>query len=165
MVNPVSVIEELIKYIDDSVKELSRAKFTFKKAFHVTSRLATRIFIEICVPRQCVIKTFKAGNMSQIGGAILWSSLQSLDIAMKFKTTGFKNLEIVSSELVKFLLVNTGYESIQRLESQVAELVASKRESDRAVKEATSTAKSACNKLDEFKIQYVALEKRVKRLE
>ena len=61
--------------------------------------------------------------------------------------------------------MNTGYESIQPLESQVAELVASKRESDRAVKEATSTAKSACNKLDEFKKQYVALEKRVKKSE
>ena len=55
------------------------------------------------------------------------------------------------SELVKFLLVNTGYESIQRLESQVAELMASKKESDRALKEATTTAKSSTNKLDEFK--------------
>ena len=40
--------------------------------------------------------------MSQIGGPILWSSLQSLDIAIQLKTTGFKNLDIVSSELVSF---------------------------------------------------------------
>ena len=68
----------------------------------------------------------------------------------------------MSSELVKFLLVNTGYESIQRLESQVADLMATKKESERALKEATTTAKSATNKLDEFKKQYLALEKRVK---
>ena len=42
--------------------------------------------------------------------------------------------------------------------------MASKKESKRALKEATSTGKSSTNKLDEFKKQYAALEKCVKKL-
>ena len=95
--------------MNNFVKEITRAKFSKKKAVHVTSRLVTRIFVEIFVPRVGVIKSFKTGNMRQINGSILWSTIQSIDVAMKFKGVGFENLSIVSSELVKFLLVNTGY--------------------------------------------------------
>ena len=43
--------------------------------------------------------------------------------------------------------------------------MASKKKSDCALKEATTTAKSSINKLDESKKQYAVLEKHVKKLE
>ena len=107
--NSVAVIEEIITFMDDFVKELTRAKFSQKKALDVTSRLVKRGFVEIFVPRVGVMRSFKIGNMRQTSGSILWSTIQSLDVAMKFKGVGFINLSIVSSELVKFLLINTGY--------------------------------------------------------
>ena len=84
VVHSVAIIEELIKYTDDFVKELTKAKFSFKKAFHVTTRLLRRILIEMYVPRQGVIKSFKAGRMEQIGGAMLYATVQSLQIGLKF---------------------------------------------------------------------------------
>jgi len=48
--NSVAVIEEIIMFMNDFVKELTRAKFSKKKALYVTSRLVKRGFVEIFVP-------------------------------------------------------------------------------------------------------------------
>ena len=47
----VSIVEAVVKFIDDFVKHLTTAKFSFKKAFHVTSRLTKRILTEMYEPR------------------------------------------------------------------------------------------------------------------
>jgi hypothetical protein len=161
----VSIVEALIKFIDDFVKHLTTAKFSFKKAFHVTTRLLKRILTEIFVPRQGVLKTFKTGNMEATAVSIFWSTIRSLDIALGFKRTGFENLHIVSSELVKFLLVNTGYESISGLEVKVATLEGQVSELSKTVKNADKSALTASNKSDELKKLCDALTKRVTKLE
>jgi hypothetical protein len=48
----VSIIEALVKFIDNFVKQLTTARFSAKKAFHVTSQLAKRILTEMYEPRQ-----------------------------------------------------------------------------------------------------------------
>jgi hypothetical protein len=161
----VSVVEAMIKFMDDFVKHLTTAKFSFKKAFHVTTRLLKRILTEIFVPRQGVLKTFKTGNMEANGVSIFWSTIRSLDIALEFKRTGFENLHIVSSELVKFLLVNTGYESISGLEIKVATLESQVSELTKTVKNADKSALTASNKSDELKKLCDTLVKRITKLE
>ena len=100
--------------------------------------------------------------MENISAAILWTTLRSLSIAMHFKSVGFKNLDIVSSELVNFLLFNTEYDSINKLEKQVTTLEASKKELISAVKGTTTVAATASNKVDEFKKTIITLEKKIK---
>ena len=39
----VSIVKAMIKFIDDFVKHLTTAKFSFKKAFHVTTCLLKHI--------------------------------------------------------------------------------------------------------------------------
>ena len=161
----ILIAEAMIKFIDDFVKHLTTAKFSFKKAFHVTTRLLKRILIEIFVPRQGVLKTFKTGNMEATAASIFWSTIRSLDIALDFKRTDFENLHIVSSELVKFLLVNTGYESISGLEVKVATLEGQVSELQKTVKNADKSAIAASNKSDELKKLCDSLVKRVTKLE
>ena len=120
----VGICEDLFQFVDDFVRKLTKSKFSHKKAFHVTSRLMRRLFVEIFAPQQGVLKSINVADPAQISSAILWSKLQSLGIASSLKSIGFENLEVVSSELVKFLLVNTGYDSITKLEAQVASLEA-----------------------------------------
>ena len=112
-----------------------------------------------------MLKTFKAGNMQQIASAILWTTLQSLELAQDLKRIGFKNLDIVTSELTKFLLINTGYESVKRLESKVKELEEAKKSQQSDVKSAVSSSNTATNVANETKKLLAALEKRVKKLE
>ena len=84
---------------------------------------------------------------------------------MKLKNEGLNDLEIVSSELVKFLLTNTGYDSIETLERKVAQLVTTSSDHQKAVKGATSSATTSANKVDDLKKQVAALERRLAKLE
>ena len=161
----VAVCEEFLKFWEEFVRSLTKSKFSNVKAHHVTTRLVRRIFEEIFIPRQGVLKTFKAGNMRQICAAILWTTLQSLQSAQELKKVGFKNLDIVTLELTKFLLINTGYESVKRLESKVKELEDAKRSQQSDVKSAVSSANTASNLASETKKLLAALDKRVKKLE
>jgi hypothetical protein len=161
----VSIVEALIKFIDDFVKHLTTAKFSFKKAFHFTTRLVKHILIEIFEPQRGVLKTFKTRNLEATSASIFWSTIRSLDIALAFKRTGFENLHIVSSELVNFLLVNTGYESISGLEVKVATLEGQVSELQKTVKNAEKSAIAASNKSDELKKLCDTLVKRVTKLE
>ena len=161
----VAWLESLMTFVDGFMKHLTKARFSHKKALHVTSRLVKRIFEEVFQPRQGVIKAFKTRDMLQVTSSVLWSNLQSLQVALKLKSTGLKDLEIVSSELVKFLLVNTGYDSIERLTKQVATLENVASESQKLAKDVSSSLKTATNKVDEMKKTIVAFEKRLQKLE
>ena len=81
------------------------------------------------------------------------------------KKIGFKNLDVVTSELTKFLLINTGYNSVQKLETKVKELEESKKSQQSEVKAAVSSANTASNVANDTKKLLAALEKRVKKLE
>jgi hypothetical protein len=161
----VSIVEAVVKFVDDFVKHLTTAKFSFKKAFHVTSRLTKRILTEMYEPRQGILKSFKTGNLEQTAGSIFWATIRSLDIGLRFKRTGFGNLHIVSSELVKFLLVNTGYESISTLELKVSTLETQNAELLKTSKNAEKSAIASSNKSDELKKLCDTLVKRVAKLE
>ncbi len=161
----VSIIKALVKFIDDFVKHLTTAKFSFKKAFHVTSCLAKRILTKMYEPRQGILKSFKTGNLEQTAGSIFWATIRSLDIGLGFKRTGFGNLHIVSSKLVKFLLVNTFYKCISCLEAKVTSLETQNLELQKTAKNAEKSSILASNKADELKKLCKSLVKRVAKLE
>lgn len=71
----------------------------------------------------------------------------------------------MSSVFVKFMLTNTGHESIQVLEQKVISLEAAKKETENALKSATAAATTASNKVDETKKLMIVLGKQVKKLE
>ena len=58
----------------------------------------------------------------QVAASMLWTQLSSLQVAVELKAQGLENLEIVSAELVQFMLVNTQYDSILTLEDDTAQL-------------------------------------------
>jgi len=96
---------------------------------------------------------------------MIWTSIQSLFIGMRYKSIGFQNLDIVASEITKFLLVNTGYESIQKLEQKVEILEKEKRDLITSTKGTVTASTSASNKVDELKKLLVGLDKRIQKLE
>ena len=98
-------------------------------------------------------------------GACLWSTLRSLTHALHLKTLGLKDLDIVASELVKFLLLNTGYDSIESLEKRVSEMESAQAEIKKNSKGATTSASTASNKVDELNRELKAMEKRLVKVE
>jgi hypothetical protein len=77
----------------------------------------------------------------------------------------FKNNPLVSSELVKFLAINTGFEAIESLTKSVAD---NKDAIDKATKQSASAEKAAgvdVNKADEGKRSLEAAVKRIIKIE
>jgi hypothetical protein len=161
----VAWLEGFIVFLDEYHRDLTKAKFGSKKAWHVATRLGRRMMLEIAVPRNGVQNAFQAGQNDQICQRIFWSVLKAHDIMARYKRNSYKDNPTVSSELVKFMAVNTGFDALDALTLKVAtmesESAASKKESQNASK----AASTAGNKVDEMKKALDLLQKRVLKLE
>ena len=158
-------IEGFITFIDTYYRELSKAKFGAAKAWHVTTRLGKRILDEVGTTRQSAQGGFEAGNAVRICQNIVWAVMKAQDTMSEYKRLSFKNHPSVATELVKFLAINTSFDSIESLVAkgiaQEAKLVAMNKEVTNAVKAATTAA----NKGDESRKTVEALMKRLVVLE
>jgi ubiquinone biosynthesis protein UbiJ len=161
----VAWIEGFIVFIDDYHRDLTKAKFGTKKAWHVATRLGKRILEEVAYPRNGVSNSFEAGNNEQVCQRILWAVLRAHDIMARYKRNGYKDDPTVSAELVKFMAVNTGFEALEvlavKVQNMEADVVTSKKEAAAAKK----AADSAANKTDELKKFCDLLVKRIAKLE
>jgi hypothetical protein len=115
----ISFIEGLITFVDDIFKELHRAKFSKTKAWALVTRLMPRIFMDIGAPRVAVQNQFRTGQHDVICKHIFWAELQTLDLMQQFKYQGFKDHPAIASEYVKFLVTNTGIDSLDKLIKRV----------------------------------------------
>jgi hypothetical protein len=165
LTDAVAWLEGFVVFIDEYHRGLTKAGFGTKKAWHVTTRLGRRMLLEIAVPRNGVQNSFQTGKNNQICQRIFWSVIKAHDVMARYRRHNYKDDPTVSSELVKFLAVNTGYElldvltgKMSNLESEVSTL---KKELANAVKSAMASA----NKSDEGKKAIDLLLKRIVKLE
>jgi hypothetical protein len=161
----VSWVEGFVSFIDDYYKELTKGKFGSRKGWHVTTRLAKRLIEEVASPRIGVIKMLRTGQQEQISQTIFWSTLRSLDVMAGIKANNYKNDPLVSSELVKFLAINTGFASIEKLQREVEELQTKVNIAVKSANASDAACKTATNRSDEMKKLYEILVKRVTKLE
>jgi allophanate hydrolase subunit 2 len=84
---------------------------------------------------------------------------------MSIKKNGLKNDSIVSGELVKYLAVNTGIETIEVLETKVKDLQGELGQSKANDAAATKAATSASNKAAENKTHLRIFKKRLEKVE
>ena len=107
-----------IDYLGETYEEYAAGKFGPKKASHVTTKLGLSLIREIGSPRSGTINSFTAGNQQKILAHIFWASLRSLDKMAEVLMYQFKNHPVVSTELVKFLSLNTSVEAVKKLTAQ-----------------------------------------------
>jgi hypothetical protein len=161
----VAWLEGFINFIDDYYRDLSAAKFGSRKAWHVTTRLGRRMFLELDAPRNGVQNFFKAGFNDQVCQRIFWSVVRSHDVMSRYKRNNYKDDPSVSSELVKFLAINTGFEVLEKLTVKVTEMERVVLAMQKETAAATKSAMSAANRADDAKKLCDALIKRVTKLE
>ena len=156
---------KLIKFIDDTYREYSRAKYSSKKAWHVATKLGVAIMEYIAKPRNVVSNSFRISNNLSVAKAVSYANFRSLDLMAKIEVLDFKNSPIVTAELAKFLALNSSVESLEVLQRSTREM------SDgvaKAIKDAASAIKSAGtvgNSVDGIKVEIKSLSKRLKTLE
>ena len=110
--------DNFIKLLDDTYNEYARSKYGSKKAWHITTRLAKALIEKVALPRNFIHNAFRINNPAEVANAITYASLRSLVLMMEISTLNFKNSPIITSELTKFLDLNTNIESVERVERQ-----------------------------------------------
>ena len=123
----ISWIEELIRYIDSTYEEYVEAKFEPKKAWNITTRLAKALLYHIAQPRMGIAQALHNTDYEQMKALTFYGIVRSLDAMAQISKDGFRNSDIVSSELVKVLSKNTGYELIDALTTRVQSLETNER--------------------------------------
>jgi hypothetical protein len=161
----IAFLDGLINFVDDIYKELTHAKFSKTKAWALVTRLIRRIFMDVGAPRMSVQNQFRTGQPEVICKQIFWAELQSLEIMNQFKAQAFKDHPAIASEYVKFLVTNTGIDSLERLFKRVDTFDEQIKEIQKGVKAATTAATTASNKVDELKKSNTELARRIAALE
>ena len=155
----------LINYIDVTYEEYSAGKFGSAKSWHITTKLAMALINEIGKPREGSLNSFEAGNGVSMSKVIFYSVLQSLDKMSEVAAADYRDSPVVSTELVKFLSLNTSVEAVDKLESKAAELTSSISTLTKDITSASKSVGSVGNKTDELKKVVESLRKRIEKLE
>ena len=112
-----------MNYIDLTFDEYSAGKFGVAKSWHVTTKLAMALILEVGKPREGSLNSFKAGDGDSIAKVVFHSVLKSLDVMSPISTADYRDSPIVSTELVKFLSLNTSFDAVEKLELTASEMV------------------------------------------
>ena len=91
--------------------------------------------------------------------------MKSLDVMSDIQAVDYRDSPVVSTELVKFLSLNTAVDAVDRLEVQSDNLVVEVNQISTDLKQAVKIAGVVGNKGDELKKAVDAIRKRVDKLE
>ena len=155
----------LINYIDNTYEEYSAGKFGTAKAWHVTTKLAMALIVEIGKPREGALNSFVAGEASSMARVIFYSVLKSLDAMNDIAAVDYRDSPVVSTELVKFLSLNTSVEAVDRLEAESILNTDVLKQMGREVSAAVKATQTVGNKSDELKKVVDSFRKRIEKLE
>ena len=161
----VSWVLGFINYIDETYIQYASGKFGTKKSWHITTKLATALITEVALPRRGALNSFEAGEGQQINGAIFYAVLRSLDKMIEIVGQNYKDSPVVSTELVKFLSMNTSVEAVDKLTEQGAILKTSIEEMQRKLNSVTKDCGTVGNKAESTKSELTSVKARVLKLE
>jgi hypothetical protein len=90
-------------------------------------------------------------DLQATASTVIYHVLLTIDIQESFRKVGIKNHSVVSSEYVKFLSTNTGYDSIAKLQTSMHKLKEQNKAMTITVRKASAsgakTASTTCGKL------------------
>ena len=161
----VSWILGLINYIDETYAQYSSGKFGNKKAWHVSTKLATALIQDVGAPRRGVMNSFQAGAAQTINQIIFYSTLRSLDKMTLILAKNYRDAPAVSTELVKFLSMNTSVEAVDRLVEQMREVQTNNTTMTKLVASVVKDSGTVGNNADKLKAEITELKKRLHKLE
>ena len=70
------------------------------------------LILEVNKPREGALNSFEAGNGISISKVIFYSVLKLLDTMSEISALDYRDSPVVSTELVKFLSLNTSVEAV-----------------------------------------------------
>ena len=119
----IGCCREMINYFDETMNELTtKSKFTKKKAFSLVTQVIRRFFIDLYKVRAQIYSSLSTSDAAGQCAWILYGTLRTHDVMTEYSKARFKNHPSVSSEYIRFLSTNSGFESLKTLEDKVEQL-------------------------------------------
>ena len=157
---------ELINYLDVTYSEYSDGKFGAKKALHVTTKLAMALILEVSKPRESTFNELETDSINTTFNArvVFYNTLKSLDVMAEISSVNFADHPAVSTELVKFLSLNTSVETVDILTAKSESMSTSLSTLQKDVAGAVKSATTVGNKQEALSAQIKELTKQLKKL-
>lgn len=157
---------EFINYLDVTYAEYAEGKFGAKKAWHVTTKLANALILEVSKPRESTFNELETSaiNVSFNARVVFYNTLKSLDVMAEISSMNFTDYPAVSTELVKFLSLNTSVEAVDKLTEKSETMGVTVSALQRDVVGAVKTATTVGNKQENLASQLKELTKQVTKL-
>ena len=165
MTESIAWASGFINYIDETYSQYNGGRFGVDKSWHVTTKLATALINDIGEPRRGAMNSFQAGNATQINTTIFYAVLRSLDKMALILSQNYKDAPAVSTELVKFLSMNTSAQAVDTLVEQCKDFKAQITELNKSLTQVRKEAGTVGNKNDKLTGEMTALTKRLVKLE
>ena len=129
----------------------------------LNSRLGHRIWETIYSPCSGIMEKLEPNDPSLTAANVIYYVLLSIDVQQEFQKVGLKNHAVISSEYVKFLATNTGYDSVDKMSARLLKLETAGQDLTMKLKEANASAKTASTTSADLKRKVDALERKLQQ--
>jgi hypothetical protein len=154
-----SFVMSMVSFIEENRESYALSNYPDAMQWSLNTRLAYRVWKEVYAPCSGLMEKVEPNNLQATAATVIYHVLLTIDTQESFWKVGIKNHSVVSSEYVKFLSTNTGYDSIAKLQNSMQKLEEQSKAMVITVREASSSAKTASTTCGELKKKVEAHEK------
>ena len=124
-----------------------------------------RILGDLYAPKDGVVDAMTLDDQWSVCTHTLWATFKCHDVMATYVEHQFENHPAISTEYVKFLATNSGFEKVEKLSVQVTSLSDKLARSSDDVKKALAKADTASTKNAELSREMTEMKARLKKLE
>jgi hypothetical protein len=165
-----SFIMSIVSFTEENRESYPLSNYPDAMQWSLNTRLGHRVFNEVYLPCAGLMEKVEPQDLQSTAATVIYHVLATIDTQENFRQIGIKNHQVVSSEYVKFLSTNTGYDSIEKLSSRMAKLetegkalIIQAKEAGASAKTASTTCSDMKKKVDEQGKKLATLETRIGR--
>ena len=100
-------------------------------------------------------------DLQATAATVIYHVRLTIDLQESFRKVGIKNHSVISSEYVRFLSTNTGYDSMAKLQTSMVKLEEQNKVMAVTVREASASSKTTSTTCGELKKKVEAHEKKL----
>ena len=141
------------------------SKFTVEQGWCLTMQIFERILADLYAPKDGVLDAMTLDNQWSVCTHTLWATFKCHDVMATYVEHQFENHPAISTEYVKFLATNSGFEKVEKLSVQMTALSDKLARSLDDVKKALAKADTASTKNAELSREMTEMKARLKKLE
>jgi hypothetical protein len=161
----VTWVAGLISFIGRTYESLhGGSRFTAAQAWSLTTQLVRRIFLDLHTAQMGTSRLMGKDRVV-ICTTLLWSAFKTHDAMAAFENANFEDHPSISSEYVKFLAMNSGFEAIEEITGKIKTVQDQVKDMQGSVKQVDKKAENAVFFCESNKKSFEGLGRRVSTLE